>query len=264
MSNSKSLKSIYKTQLQAVKRLVKNQIGHCLLICPDSALLCDIVDCISEILNKSFDNIKRKINVNHTYEKTLFIINTEDPTNTSLKKQLYFLFELNEGSNFAVVFANTVDCVDNMEKRVRSRFNNEIVFFPVLPETNKKNSCLSEMPVPTIQYRNTMEFNSKYNISNLKICEIYRMLSPEHLSLLILSKKQPINQTNVYEYFQKFVLGTPELRKRQPTHIVNCYYNLKALHLIKKEFCGDWDELKDYIENISPIYINLLLHKLGK
>ena len=131
--------------------------------------------------------------MNKKYKDTLFMININEHPTSQLQKQLYYIFELNDESNFGIVFTDKVDCIDNMEKRVRSRFNDEIIFFPLTTIRRNKRVKANYDPIPTIQYNNTMMFISKYLIKDVSIFDLYEILSPEHLALLILSKKQKID-----------------------------------------------------------------------
>lgn len=260
----KTFKKHFRCQLAAIHKLINEEKSHCILSCLDSDLLTEITDYIAKDLKAHFANVRHKINLGKKYNDTLFILNMDTLKKHCLQRKLYYLFEMTEKCNFSLIYTNKIDCIDIMEKRVRSRFNNEVIYFPLVLSTKKQNIKSENILVPTLSYQKSIEFNQKYSLQPLKFADIFSILTPLHLAILILSKTQPIDHLTVYEHYQRFTLGEPALRKRNCADVVSCYYELRNLQLVKSTFSGDWIALEDYVCKNSPIYIKYLLKKIKK
>ncbi|EJW04306.1 hypothetical protein EDEG_01430 [Edhazardia aedis USNM 41457] len=101
--------------------------GHVLLVSPDTLLLNYFLNTIKQT---TFFKFRKIINVNSLLDDVdefAVYLYDMDKKNTDQQKILYFLIE-NSCDCFVILYSCRVDCLDNMEKRVRSRFIGDIVY----------------------------------------------------------------------------------------------------------------------------------------
>lgn len=272
-------KKEYSKQIKSMENLIKASINHCLLVCPDTCLLDKLLISLKKNFETTFESIKEfnTINFKSKYTNTLLFIKIDNKDAKLAQKTLYYYLEesLENEDNFYCFYTNKVNTVEEMEKRVRSRFNNEVIFFPFLSLSVFKNIIKKEKIIvdakkieyihninPSISNLNNFLFLQKYNIKKIELQNIYQILSNLHLVILILSHKEILKNNNVVTKFRKFIIGYSELKNTASTDILKAYIELNEYGLIKNKFYGDWFAFQDFINTNSPFYIRSLFKKI--
>lgn len=261
--NLKIFKKTYNAELKSLNNLFSSTNSHCLIVCPDKTVIKFILDNLSLLITKKFSNIH--INPkNHTFKDSLIALRIKE--NSLFQNNIYTFLENIKSSknNFLILYSNRIDCVMNMEKRIRSRFNNEIIFFPIPNLHTKIKDDLSHNSYlinPTLQNTINCKIMAENKIKDIKLIDIYKMLLPVHLVLMIISRNEKLVWNNVVSKFRMYSVYTPELRKVEAEIVYDAFNDLLELQFVNKKFVGDWESLSEFVKEEAPIYVRNILSK---
>ncbi|EPR77752.1 hypothetical protein SLOPH_2182 [Spraguea lophii 42_110] len=243
--------SEYKTPIFTINSLLNSPGTHALISSVDPYILNVVNNIIVEkakeynltVSNKYPVDFKNKIIIFNCYENFCYYGGDNDNNiNTKtmyIDSMLYNLFEKSKKNNFYFFILSTdSSIVENMEKRVRSRFNHNIIFFPYISyNVLQKVFLISEenyLNIPAIDYhmKNYMNNEKKSNVKNIRIIDILEMLKSVHLIILFISKNNNTKHNTILNLYKKFTLNIPEIRKVEENVIIDFYYDLLELEFI--------------------------------
>lgn len=215
-------------------------------------------------------------------EKSLYII---DINNRNI---LYYYLEMCNKVNIKILFFSRLFIIlDNLEKRVKSRFSNIILVLDKLTREqyidiykykvskdiniNKKLEYSLEENIvkllhrqydinPTISSLLNIYLKFKYDIPEYRLIDTLKYLNNVHLSILILCHHTKILYFNVVSEYKKFINRIKELKNTKNKEILNCYEEITDMGLIseKGSLLIDFNDLKNFICSNSPQYLKKL------
>lgn len=251
----------FKPELTALNTLITSQATHCLIVSPDIAILNFIVTNLSKLVKPPFNSIS--INpVGPPSNGTLAALHIK-PT-CAFQNEIYTFLEHSQqqSESFMIFYSSRIDVVMNMEKRVRSRFNNEIVYFKPMPQDPKNMYEHAYAINPTLQNTLNTQTMNNCKFDQIRMVDIYKMLSPVHLVLLLVAKRENVAFNSVLSKFKLFCLYTPELRKVESMIVYDAFNDLMAFKLVSKRFCGDWDGFAEFVRSESPVFVRSLMYNI--
>ncbi|KAF7679693.1 Origin of replication complex subunit 4 [Astathelohania contejeani] len=264
--NKLILKS-FKKEIKEMISLISARKEHFLLLGMDKYIIDTL---LNHIASKARTKYKMDIiNANKEYyneEETsnkLIIVLLDEYKSGNDQRYLYSLLEI---KNAVTIFASTsCRCLDTMEKRVRSRFNHNIVFIPYLPLKEYLNvgTKRSYDINPNLKEVIKSDFRTKHDLPAIDTISIYKTLNPIHLSLLIMATKKNIKYDQLIETYKIFILKCPELGKIPKMDIINGYFDLLEFGFVSKSGKPNFDIMafKEFVVDNCPFYLRKLLAK---
>lgn len=157
-------------------------------------------------------------------------------------------------------------CINDLERRIRSRFNHKIIFLPYLHSDTVRKilglECISPNTIKTCDKVIKEFLMKKYKVKKYELDDLYSLLPPLHLSILILCEKIPLSNINIVDEFRKFTLKCKVLKNTSEIDVMNAYFDVLDSDLIDKRgrFKQDFDLFKNFIKKNNPYYIKSLLN----
>ncbi|KAL6121655.1 hypothetical protein NUSPORA_01392 [Nucleospora cyclopteri] len=304
--------SLMKTVTDISKEINSKKSRQFLIISPDELVLEETVEKIKKQVIKEdkrsknerrspFIEFKWVGNVEKTEDASkcdnkVFIIELLTKTTMQYQSLLYYYLELPLKYNcFIILLSNSSQCLNSLEKRVKSRFKHKIYSIKYCnieiienkSEENVKNKGVaSEIGInsKTTDFLEQLNHYNHYKLfkSGLEDFEIYKfhikyqldfysveficnLLENLHFVLLIVSFNTNIKSNTVIEDFKKFIVkyNVNEFKKIRNIDIMHSYYDLVEFKLIASngESLIEKNEIRNYVINNCPLYLKKLIQK---
>lgn len=295
-----------------IKKISKDEINsiHKYLTDNTNILISSIDDYITNVVILQVSLLFRKKNWNIEFveskkdikENTIVIINAEGNQSLASSIFLYYYLELCEKKFCKIIFySKSCLVIDNMEKRVRSRFSNQICVLKSIERSqyfdlykyllNKKiksiknqkskaMSILDSLTTPTELEEIEFQYDVDPSVTILKslvdMCEYkfekytintaFSMLNNIHIAILILSSHKSLLSSTIITEFKKFILRCKELKKSTHKDIFTAYCDILDFKFIDERgnLLFDKNDLKNFITLNSPQYIKKLRNFIAK
>lgn len=240
----------FKNEIKQLKEFLKGDSGNILLYGLDKELIYTIINlvCTDKCIIGKNDTIKCKNN-------SVRLIDIDNLT--TLNKQVSIYNALEESKEMLVILvSNTFNCLEILEKRIKSRYSNRKIFFKYFDENQI---------IPTLQaYKNT-QIIEKYQLTNHNLNSFLDLLTDLHLHLIILffQTKLPITFINLIEEYNKFMINKSGLKNCESIFIKNCYFDLLNLEIINEKgaLFLNYNEFKKYVKEKRALFIFNLMTK---
>lgn len=173
----------YKKELTSIKELIKKE-SHFLIFCQDRYLL----DLIINQFNETFVNL-------------------------DLEKNMKKIYQYLESEDLKIFFSSRVTCIDEQERRNRSRFNHKIVYLKPLSleKYEKLNGLAEEYKIDfSVKHLFKRNLQLKYKIEDERI--LYDVLTPLHFVILSIYGKN-FDETNLKELSHYKIMQIKQLSK---------------------------------------------------
>lgn len=209
----------------------------------------------------------------HDKSNTLYILRIDKSLSISYQTLLYYYLELSvKNSIYLLLVSDSCMCVDNLEKRVKSRFNHQVVFFPFLSYNSysKLHKQLLAAPIEdasrmysmnkSIEWIVQRHHAKKLGFDDYILLDLYKLLSTTHVVLLIISVNKRIRFNSCVFEFGRSTSSVPELRNTKNMDILQSFYDLIDANLINSvgEFAGDLELLRQFVSGCMPTFVKSL------
>ncbi|KCZ80812.1 hypothetical protein H312_01759 [Anncaliia algerae PRA339] len=218
---------------------------------PSNILLCgldkQLIYAVLKLVCKNISSIKNRNNKKDT--ENVKVIDIDNLS--TLHRQIIIYNALEESTIVHVILISCrSDSLENLEKRIKSRFSHHKIFFNYLKD---------DLIIPTLQgYRNLLLIE-KYDLTNHNLASMLGLLNNLHFHLIILfhQKKKPITFVNLLDEYRIFMQARKGFKNCDNIIIRKAYFDLIDLYIVdnKGGLLIDFDEFKDYIKESKPKFI---------
>ncbi|KAK6089893.1 hypothetical protein P3W45_001096 [Vairimorpha bombi] len=282
------IKKIYRNEVKSIQKYLMDNT-NILISSIDGYITSVVISEVSNFFIKKNWNIEFVVSKKDIKENTLVVINAEGNQSLSSSIFLYYYLELCEKKVCKIIlYSKSCLVIDNMEKRVRSRFSNQICILKSIERSkhldlykylvkSKKHSfldSLTQLDEVNFQYDVDPSVNVLVNLLNMweykfekfTINTAFSMLNNIHIAILILSSHKPLLSSTVVTEFKKFILRCKELKKSTNKDIFTAYCDIVDFGFINERgnLLFDVSDLKNYITSNSPQYIKKLRNYIEK
>ncbi|TBU08667.1 hypothetical protein CWI38_2232p0010 [Hamiltosporidium tvaerminnensis] len=260
---SKTIKGEYGNEISKLKDFFSLKNGHILVASMDIYLLTEVI----KISLSNQQRYKKSIEENNYFDENIEFSNSYLVYYLDKKKstsELYFLLEKSKTQDDFHLILTTISCMalENLDKRIKSRLNHNIIFLPVLPYKSVKQYVNEKAHKIDPRFSALLKNNlmQKYKI-NFDFESLFNILNSIHISLLIMILNCNIKNHKMIEQYRKFVFKHPELRNIKDKDISDALGDLLDLGFLDKKYnyVFSVDELKNYISKNRPFYLKRLL-----
>eukprot|EP00866_Antonospora_locustae_P001619 jgi/Antlo1/1619/1831 len=258
------ISSEYTEQIREIRHHVERKCGHFVLCYMDEWVLAAIFSHLENVVGKHFVEIRNSGAAFHRqHTDAVFVARIDKLKGSKQQAAVYTLLESSMKDINLVLLTHSCMTIDSLERRIRSRLNHRIVFLPYL-STAAASMLLGGAQPPPVPSCNAIlreHLIRKHRIAKYELYDLYRILSPLHLALMILCASKRIRHTNVVEEFRKFTTKCRELRNTPSTNILCSYFDIMDSGAMDNcnRFLFDIEELKFFIRKEAPFYIRSLL-----
>lgn len=249
--------------LNSVNNILRNKSDQFLLVGLDETILNLITNKMME--NKNFQHVIVK-NKDLDPDNKIFYIYLKNQSSLEYQSLLYYYLELPFKYNCHICLISTsCNCLSFFEKRVRSRFNNRIIFISNDTDSSCTTSKNNKDDFNNTIYDNLMKKNNllmnSYNLNNYSCNFIFDFLEPIHLVLIYISYTDKINVNDCYYQFLKVTKDIVEIKKADSFIVNNCMQDLTDFGIINYngKYIWDYNEYRNYLIKKAPRYLKNLL-----
>lgn len=244
--------------IKLIEKYLSYKNGQFLLVGPDLDILELIIQEIIKKTNKACIFVKDEKDSKPNGK--LFIINLKNINSLVYQSILYFYLELANKNNCHVCLISTSSlCLSYFEKRVRSRFENKIVFASYLD----KNTCSHETH-KTLRSLKNCEMRRKYNIQEYTLSSLFDLCDTIHYIILLISHFNKVKIDDFYSQFLIAVKDVVEIKKVSPSRVIYCLNDLISSGIINSQgkYAGDYDELKSFILKSGQEFLKRFMRQI--
>ncbi|KAI4291913.1 hypothetical protein PAPHI01_1187 [Pancytospora philotis] len=255
-------------QLCAIKELLCEKRGQFLLVGPDEAVLDLLVQAIQKTARYSSVLVKSTRHL--APEHKIFFLKLANKAAIDYQSLLYYYLELPLQHDCFVCLVSTSSlCLNSLEKRVKSRFKNQIYFVPYVSladaecddssvELNVSESSDKEDGLcQTLCAQRQERLRETYDLEKFSLSYLLDLLGPVHFALIAMANRQKIALRNAAELYRKFALHVNEIKGVSSETVAHCYCDLVEAAVIGKsgELLVDFGECCDYVAAKCPRYL---------
>lgn len=248
----------YKPELNQMKNFISSNTSHLLILYNDNLIFSYIL----KYIKKEFKN------------KNLKTLNL-DKDLSLLSRKLYTILN-NENDNITILYSKQPNCIDRQERRIKSRFNQNIVFLkPIdykfvtsLFKQDKKfiKSYKNELKIFQDKNKNLNDIlnfyiQKLYDIENYKMVNTMEMLKPIHFAIILAVKKYKFCKIlSINENVKKIKIGIPQLKNFDCFQVNRALNDLIEFEIVKVKHSKlflyfPFFEIYEYVDKKSPIYL---------
>lgn len=269
---NKAILSLYADEINSLCMNLENE-NQVFLCGLDRRVISIIVQKVSSIFKrKGFDILNLDDDISKS--DSLCIFDIGDCTSLSRNKILYYYLEQTFTSKTKVLmFSDDCSSLDTLERRVKSRFNDNCVILRTLSEEEYMGIYAHKLPLgrqfkifPSLDKLEQIYFREKYGIEDYTDNQLLSTLNNVHLSLLILASRRKLEYHNVVREFKIFTVKVNPLKNVKDEEILFYYYDLLNFGLVSEKGVFLYNEmrLKEFISGNSPTYMKNLFKLLHK
>lgn len=163
------------------------------------------------------------------------------------KEVLYSALE--DRKHFTFFITKNAMAIEQMERRIRSRFNNVKFFFGSL---SKSKTLVSNI-------RN-LYLIEKYKVPEFNFYTFLKIFGPLHIVIILFSVKKRLHRSSLINVLREYLKKINEIKNVSDEDILDAFFDVESTGIIKKNmFDGDYYTLTEYIKKEMPLYIQRLL-----
>lgn len=259
-----TVSSEYAQQIEDIRHLAEQRCGHFVLCYMDEWVLSAILTHLESVVEKCFIEIRSSRAAFHEPRTdAVFVARIDKLKSSAQQAAVYTLLESSMKDINLILLTHSCMSIDRLERRIRSRLNHRIVFLPYL-STAAASALLGGTEAPSVPSCDAIlreHLARKHRLGRYELYDLYRMLSPLHLALMILCASKRIRHTNVVEEFRKLTTKCRELRNTPSMDILRSYFDILDSGAMdtQSRFLFDIEELKSFISKEAPFYVRSLL-----
>ncbi|ELQ76299.1 hypothetical protein THOM_0749 [Trachipleistophora hominis] len=224
----KEIKEQFADQMQTIARIAREE-HHALLIFIDPYIESVIRMFIKTWYLKEHESV-RFVDVDHARNETLY-------------------YELEDCTNFTFLITRNAMAIEQMERRIRSRFNNVKIFFGYL------RGC--KMPVDAIR---NVYLSYKYEIPRCNFYGFLKLFKPLHIAIILCWIKKGLNRNKLVHTMKEFLFKVNEMKNVSDKEIVDAFYEVESTKIVRRnKINGDYYKLIEYVKKEMPFYLKRLI-----
>lgn len=246
--------------------------GQFLIAGPDIGLLFSLRDLIAG-QQSSYQAVDVSAEKDTAPDHKIFFINLKNNTAMQYQSLLYYYLELPQKHDcFVCLISNTAQCLNYLEKRVRSRFTNRVFFVPYSPHctetpaakqpADETANCLKQQSLyPTVKLQKMKNTMDKYGLERFSLDFLLGLCTPVHLVVIFIGFRSPVNRKTVYDQFQREVVDLSELKGVKSNKVLGSLYDLLDAGVIntRGRSVVEYGEYANYIGRAGPRYLQRLV-----
>lgn len=255
-----ALETFLRPYLSHVKEILDEGRGQFMVVGMDHGVLSEIVRRLPGLTSYRVVETVSQKDLNPADK--LFVIRLENNSSIEYQSLIYYYLELANTHRCTVCLVSTSSlALEFFEKRVRSRFENRILFVPYMNgDAGRFEICSS------IEAKSQRSLMEKYQLRRYSTDLVLELFEPVHFVLLGIAFRQPLSAQKCTGQFKMAVIDTPELKRTPPSKILFGMMDLLDAGAINQsgQPLVDFNELKAFVSENCPLYLKKLINAQAK